>query len=597
MDPQDELVSYYRAELESLHRAGTAFAQRYPRIAGKLELGASGSTDPHVERLIESFAFLTARLQKRLDDRFPELTTGLLGVLYPNLAQAIPPMTIAEFTVDPKRGKLLSGHPIPRGTRLFTSSGDGQLCRFATSYAMTLWPLRVAAAGFVPRAAYDFLEHRSGVQSVLRVRLEPLDCALDELKLSTLRFHLAGEAQMAGMLYEMLLGHVLNVALYDGTTGKAVLLGKDRVRAAGFADDEEVIPCPPQSHPAYRLLQEYFTLPQKFLFFDVDGLDRNPNPRALELLFLLDTLPRERQVISAANFRIGCTPVINLFSQTSEPIRIDHRRAEYRLIADQRRERITEIHSVTSVVASADARDSSATLRPFYDFSEEGSSTSAFWHARQEPALDSTMDGTDTSLSFVDLEFNPRLPPSETVYAHVLCTNRGLAGKIPEGAELSMEEPAPLHSIRCLARPTPTAYPPLGGSSQWALISNLSLNHLSLDHGAHSLAALKKMLKLYSLSDSPEITRQIEGIRALTTRDVVRRVGAGWQGWANGRQTRLELDESFYGGVSLYLFASVLREFFALYGSTSSFSELVIETTQKSVTHRFAALPGRQPRF
>jgi len=597
MDTQENLVTYYRAELESLRRAGSAFAIRYPKVASALELGSHGSTDPHVERLIESFAYLTARLQKRMDDRFPEITTGLLGTLYPHMVQAVPPMTIVQCSPDPTSGKVTSGYTMPRGTQLFAAAEDGVTCRFRTSYDTTVWPLRVVEANFPSKSFADFLDHRNAVQTVLRLRIEPVGCTLDELNFTSLRFFLSGETQLTGMLYELILGHTLNVALFDPATQQVTLLPPESVRAVGFAEGQDVIPYGPQSHPAYRLLQEYFTLPEKFMFFDVEGLDQRPNTNGLELLFLLNTLPRARIALTPESFRLGCTPVINLFSRTSEPIRVDHRRTEYRLIPDLRRERTTEIHSITSVISSTNPQDSTATVRPFYDFSAEDSPATLFWYARHQASEDHTMQGTETILSFVDLNFDPRLPPSQTVYAHLLCTNRGLATQLAEGALLTTELPSPLASIRCLRKPTQTGYPPLGGSSRWALISNLSLNHLSIDEGEHSLAALKKILRLYSLQDLPDVLRQIEGIRGLETRPVLRRMGNDWKGWGQGRQIRLILDESFYEGVSVYLFASVLRQFFALYGSVNSFSEVVVETMQKSTTHHFPPMNSGQPRF
>lgn len=594
MEAQDDLIAYYRAELDALRHSGSAFAARHPRIAAGLELGASGSADPHVERLIESFAYLTARLQKRMDDRFPEITSALLDVLYPNLMQPVPPLTIAQCTADPKRGKITSGYTMPRGTQLFADTADGHACRFQTCYDTTVWPLRVAEAGFVPKTQFDFADTRSDVQAVLRLKLEPQGLAMGELELKTLRFYLNGATQLTGTLYELLLGHCVRVGLYDASTRKTVMLPADAVCAVGFHEGEEVIPAPPQAHPAYRLLQEYFLLTEKFLFLDVNGLELNPSSSALEILFLLETVPRDRVTVSPANFRLGCTPVINLFARTSEPVRVDHRRTEYRLIPDLRREQTTEIHSITSVIASVNPQESSAEVQPFYDFSGDAQGT-VFWYGRRQQTSDTNMGGTDMYLSFVDLQFDPRQPPSTTVYAHLLCTNRGLAQELSEGSLLQMEEPAPLENIRCLMKPTTTAYPPLGGSSRWALISNLVLNHLSLDDSPSSLDVLKKMLKFYSLTDLPEVTRQVEGIRRMETKPVVRRTGAGWQGWAQGTQVRLQVDEAYYSGVSLFLFASVLRHFFALYGSVNTFTEVVLETTQRNVTHTFAPLRSEQP--
>jgi type VI secretion system protein ImpG len=581
----EELLRYYRRELTYLRRMGGEFAALYPRVASRLELGRDECADPQVERLIESFAFLTARLQRDLEGEFPEVTTALLGVLYPQFTAPVPPMAVARFDVDPGQGKLTTGFPVARHTQLFAYTRQEHPCRFRTCYPVTLWPLTVTYAAVEDTGQFDFLDGMANVAAVLRVKLRCDGGDLSELELKRLRFYLNGDRGLTGTLYELLFCHVLGVAaLPDGEAGRPVHLPQGSILPVGFGDDEDVLPYPRQSHPGYRLLHEYFTFPEKFHFFDLDNLHVCLRGTELDLLFLLDHAPAGASAVSAGTFELGCTPVINLFRKTTEPIRLDHRTTEYRLVPDKRRERTTEVHSILSVSASSNAEDETRRFEPFYSYSHgmDGGGDRAFWHARRAVSLNKDISGTEVFLSFLDLDFKPTHPPAQTVYAHTLCTNRELATQLPAGAAFQIEEQAPLFGIACLTKPTLPVQPPLRGETLWRLVSHLSLNHLSLSEGPDSLPALREILKLYSPADSPSAQQQIAGIHSLEARRIVRHVGRdAWRGFCRGTEVTVEFDEELYVGSGAFLLGAVLERFFALYASINSFTQLRIKSRQR----------------
>jgi len=582
----EDLLRYYKDELTYLRRMGGEFARTYPRVAERLELGRDECADPQVERLIESFAFLSARLQRDLDGQLPDVTTALLGVLYPQLVNPVPSMAVARFDVDPGQGKLTTGHTVNRGTRLFAEAGDGVTCRFRTCYPVTLWPLKVTHASFVEPWRFNFLDTMTEVASVLRVSLNVLGGgSLEELELKRLRFYLNADAALANTLYELLFCHARGVALMPEGEQQPVRLPQDSIRPVGFGPEEGVLPYPPQSHRGYRLLQEYFSFPEKFLFFDLDNLDRLRRGKTLDVLFLLDRAPAEQLGVHAETFALGCTPVINLFQKTTEPIRLDHRSLEYRLVPDKRRERTTEVHSILSVSASSTTTDERARqFEPFYSYNHamDGAGQKAFWHLRREHSLNRDIPGTEVYLSFLDLDFKPTRPPAEVVYAQALCTNRELATQLPADAELQTEELAPLLRISCLAKPTQPVQPHLRGASLWRLVSHLSLNHLSLSEGSDSLAALREILKLYASSDRPSTQQQIAGMVGLKCRKVMRRMGLdAWRGFCRGTEVTVEFDEKAYVGSGAFLLAAVLDKFFALYASINSFTQLRAVSRQR----------------
>ncbi|HWS56323.1 MAG TPA: type VI secretion system baseplate subunit TssF [Pyrinomonadaceae bacterium] len=582
----EELLRYYQSELTYLRRMGGEFAALYPRVASRLELGSDECPDPQVERLIESFAFLTARLQRDLDGEFPEITTALLGVLYPQFTAPVPPMAVARFDVDPDQGKLTTGFPVARHTALTAFTRQGHPCRFRTCYPVTLWPLRVAYAGFEDTGQFDFLDASTNVAAVLRLKLH---CEgggdLSELEgLRRLRFYLRGEPRLTSALYELLFCNVLGVAALPTDAGAPVHLPAGSILPVGFGPEEDVLPYPRAAHPGYRLLQEYFTFPEKYHFFDLANLDACRRGATLDLIFLLDRQPSELHGVGPGTFALGCTPIINLFRKTTEPIRLDHRTAEYRLVADKRRERTTEIHSILSVSASSNADDETRRFEPFYSYTHgmDGGEHKAFWHARRAESLNPEVAGTEMFLSFLDLDFEPSMPPAQTVYAHTLCTNRELATQLPDGAALQIEEQAPLFGISCLTRPTYPVQPPLRGQTLWRLVSHLSLNHLSLAEGRESLPALREILKLYSFSNRPSTEQQIAGLVSMECRPVARRVGRdAWRGFCRGTEVTLEFDEEMYVGSGAFLLAAVLERFFALYASINSFTQLRVRSRQR----------------
>jgi type VI secretion system protein ImpG len=612
---QEELLRYYKSELTYLRQMGSVFAERYPKIAKRLELGHEECADPHVERLIEAFAFLTARLQHELDSEFPDITSALLGILSPQLTSPVPSMAIAQFNVDPEQAKMTTGFNIERQTPLFADATDGLYCRFRTCYPVTLWPLKVTEADFENTRNYSFLDMETQVVAALQVKLECLTPAvkLQDLEMNRLRFYLHGEPILVKALYELLFCNLYDVALQIPNAPEPIYLGPEAIRPVGFGLDADVLPYPANAHPGYMLLQEYFAFPKQYLFFDLcldanrsgaklpDLLDPKSPAQTVDVVFLLNRRPPQDLRIDEKVFRLGCTPIINLFTKTTEPIRLDHRSLEYALVPDKRRERTTEVHSILSVSASSNVTDTTQKLEPFYSYNHrmQAANHKAFWHARRMAATRKDLRGTDVVLSFLDLDLKPSLPAMQTVYAHTLCTNRELARELPAGALMQIEQAAPLDPKRpivCLEKPTAPLPPPAKGSTAWRLVSQLSLNHLSLSDGRDSLLALKEILRLYASPDSHVHQQLIDGITEMTCRPVVRHLGAEpWRGFCRGTEVTLTFDEDYYEGSGAFLFACVLNSFFASYAAMNSFTQLVVKSKQREgIWKQWRPMAGEQ---
>lgn len=581
-----DLLHYYLQELAYLRRASSEFSEKYPKVAARLELSEGECPDPHVERLLESFALLSARIQYNIDSHFPLFTSALLDNLYPHYSSPIPSMAIAQFDIDPLQDLPANGHHIAALTPLFTQANEELICRFRTCYPIKLWPLKVTHASFESPAQYDFLgNHIYETMTVLKIRLEVVgEKTLKQLQLDNIRFFLSGIWNEVSQLYEMLFCDVDKIALLSENQTQPIMISADCIQAVGF--DEEVIPFYKHAHPAYRLLQEYFAFPEKFLFFDLINLDKlSFHGKTLDILLLLKKRPKQGLAVNADNFRLGCTPMINLFKRLSEPLRVTHQQMEYRLIADLRREQSTEIHSILKVSASSDEQNEADILQPFFSFRHhyEGKDPHYFWLARRVVCDRKEVTGTDIYLNFVDLNFKPTDMALDVAYAHLLCTNRNIAKQIPVNAMLQIEETAPLQQIFCLTKPTEQRDPPLQGGTIWRLISHLNVNHLSLSSGKESLTALREMLRLYQFAAPHKpIDRQVMGIRNLEVKEITRRIGTEpWRGFVRGFEITLEFDNSFYVGGSAFLLGCVLERFFPLYVSGNSFTQLIIKNTQR----------------
>lgn len=591
----DTLLDYYQRELAYLRNSGAQFAERFPKIAHRLELSRDECPDPHVERLLEGFAFLAARLHRTLDDEYSQLADALLEHVSPYALRPIPSASIIQFAPDPTKGVLGAGYPIPRGTALHTHSDHGDTVHFRTSQLVTLWPLEITEAELLlnENAQRALVDGRA--RAALRLRLRSLKPhALADLAINKLSFYLAAPPTQQAALYDLLIAHAYAISItQNGTAGLRLLPGV-LPQALGFGADEALLPDVDTGHPAHRLLTEYFAFPEKFAFVEIGPLPRMDTGQDLDILIALDKAPPTRLSLQPKYFALGCTPVVNLFPRTSEPLRPDAGKSEYRLVGDAHRERNTEIYAVRRVHAT----DGSQTreLPGYFDYRHgQARDETSFWHARRVASLRSDLPGTDILLSFVDVEFDLSLPVTNTLTAELLCTNRRLAENLPAGALLSLEMAGPVARASLLHKPSPQTMPQLSGSSRWRLVSQLSLNHLSLNGTGKDCDALKEILELHDFNRQRSVRRQINGLSRVTTEPTTAHFGHdAWRGWRNGLEVRIELTQESFVGASPVLFSGVLAHFFALYVHANSFVRTVLTDNDKEIK-TWEPLPGAAP--
>ncbi|MFT4542270.1 MAG: type VI secretion system protein ImpG [Planctomycetota bacterium] len=584
----ESLLHYYNRELSYLRQMGAQFAEAHPKIAGRLRLGSDTVEDPHVSRLIESVAFLNARVRCKLEDEFPELTDAILGVLYPHYLSPIPSMAIVQFECDPG---LTSSYEIARGTGVQTDRSHGDPCRYQTAYPVEAWPIKLTAASLngtpfdAPPAPFT-----NDSVAALRLTLEPLapEGSLAELAPNKLRFFLRSTSQLAHAMYEMIFNDLLGVTVGTSASDRqAVVLGADSVQPVGFGADESLLPYPDRSMPGYRILTEYFAFQKKFLFFDVCDLPAfkfaEGDTKLEVFLYFSRSQSDLEQSVEADSFALGCTPVVNLFKKRTEPIRLSHTKTEYRIEPDARRPLSMEVYSVDHVSAVSPTGERKD-LEPYFGFGH-GLSTEedvTQWYSKREPAVSTETginEGTDVSLRLVDPNFDPSAPGDWILNIETHCTNRDLPSKLPFG----LKEPimqfsdggGPITGINCLTPPTSTVRPEQGRAMMWRVISHLSLNHLSITSGSDGPEALREILSIYNHSDSADNRAVIAGILDVSSHaSAMQVVSQGLPGVVRGTSVQIEFDRARFVGSGLYLFASVLERFLGGYCSINSFVQL-----------------------
>ena len=577
----DSFLPYYSRELDALRRLSGEFAEANPKIAGRLRLGADVVDDPHVGRLLEGVAFLSARAQQRLDDEFPEITDALLGVLYPHYLAPVPSAAIVQLACQPG---LRVPVVVPTGTAIETEPVEGEPCRFRTAYETSLWPVVIESVKLtgLPLAAPTWPGLKQ-VRSSLRISLRTADpeTTFAELGLDRLRFFLRGPPEQSLPLYELLCGHALGIALADGVNdARPTLLAGPRIQPVGFAPEEALTPWSGRSFAGFRLLSEYFALPEKFMFVDFCGLEARSLLQAsnrMEIFVYLDKAAPELEYrLQADPLALGCTPMVNLFARQCEPVPLNGQSSEYLISPDLRRPQAHEVWSVESV-RELRADGTTRPWRPFYrhpaDAMPDGQAGAFNLVRRDSPG---SLRGTDMFLAPFDAALDVDRPADTVLSVDALCTNRGLPAALPFGGGQPVlrlsQGMGGVTGLRCMSAPTASLRAPLREKRAWRLISHLSLGHLSIAGGAGAADSLREVLRLYDLLETPDSRATIASLLSVHSKPGTARVpGARSGSFCRGLDVTLEFEAHAWDSMGLYLLSSVMDRFLALHSTVNSF--------------------------
>ena len=594
-----DLLPHYERELAFLRSHAEEFGRRYPRVAGRLAVSGEVLQDPHVERMIQAFALLSSRIHKRLDDDFPLFAESFLDLLYPHYLRPLPSSSIACFDVGSSASQLSRATTISRGTQLHTRPLRGITCKFRTTSEAQLLPVRVASVSFrgtttaptgtdVPRQATATLS--------IQLELTSPQASWAALGTDRIRLYVDGDPSLVTALRESLTSRVLATMVQTGTVGAWSVDAKAKPTLVGLGEEDALVDFDARSHTAYRLLTEYFAFPEKFNFIDLplpEAALRAPG-RTLGLHLSLGGLRKESddarllEVVGASNLVIGCAPVTNLFSTRADPIRITQASTMHAVLPDGRRAFGHEVYAIDRVyrVHQTAEGETIQTFKPFYslqhdDLLRDGEAMGRYWFSHRN-AVEGQSPGFETEIGLVDLDFDPSAPQTDTLSIDVRATNRDLPAQMSignPGGDLFAEGGGAWREIRLLRKPTPPYRFETGKGLLWRLISQLSLNHLSLT--GSGIDALKEMLRLYDLPRSTINQRTLDGVIAVDYKPAQAFLdGAPFATLVRGTEIRLTVDEQSFVGTGLHLFAQVLDRFFALYVHINSFTQLKLVSSR-----------------
>ncbi|SAL38315.1 type VI secretion protein [Caballeronia arvi] len=579
---EDPVLRYYEAEMRYLRESGREFARAHPDRARMLNLDRVGDRDPYVERLYEGFAFLTGRLQQKLDDELPELTEGLVSLLWPHYLRMIPSLSIVELipvadkherTEQVPAGVTVRSRPIP----VAGNSADGTTqksvqCLYRTTQPVDLHPVRLVQAG--PGVRHDG-------RSIIRLAFQ-LDTAAkrNETDLSRLRLHLSADQPLAFAMHLALTRHVRAIEwrIPEVRDGEALSLDGVTIEPAGFAPAERLWPKPDAAFSGYQLLLEYFTFREKFLFVDVCGLDVHRLPERatrFELEIVLNEAYPNDQHFNKDNVRLFCTPVINLFELDAEPVVIDHHETEYRVIPSSHQGEHIETYSVDAVVGFDHVSAQSFEYVPFSTFRHRGGmmrheSPERYFHTRVRPGTDGLHEtwlifGGHAWESMEDL-------PEESVSLQVTGTNGLLPRKGLREARIDEMTggAAEIAGVRNLVAPTMPLYPPTGDRFQWRVLSHLAPNFLSMMNAE----VLRGALALYDWTNDELNRRRLAGILHVSEK-LLEEVSGG--AVERGVLIEVTLDShAFSSEGDVMLFGELLHRFFERYAEINLYTKLEI---------------------
>ncbi len=571
---------YYQRELTHLKELAVEFSKLHPALAPML----SGQTpDPDVERLLEGCAFLSGMINEKVDDEFPEIVHGLMLLIFPHYLRPIPATTILRF--QPKQG-LMETLKVPAGVQVASIPVEDTSCVFTTCYEVELSPMSITDARLtqVPGKAATL---------ALRFTLEGLD--LSSWEASKLRVHITGGYASAADRYSLIFNNVREITVKPLSGGSRITLPKSALRPVGFSDDEALLPYPRQSFPGYRILQEYFILPEKFFFFDITGLDDwrdRGDGNSFEVIFHLEELKGEPPTFRRDDFVLHATPVINLFSYEADPILLDHQRPEYAILPSGGRPGHYQVYSVNRVVGFVQGTVEEREYLPFELFNPQVEARPVYTVAhRRSPLHDKTE--LYLSVAYPDGSGEPRL---ETLSLDILCTNAALTEKLQLGDISKPTETSPgLATFENIRPPTSPVQPPLGKNLLWRLLSHLFLNYLSVA----DMENLRALIKLYIFTETRDRalvlanTKRVDSITGLNV-DIKNRIVGGVM--MRGQEIQVTLDRtSFAGSGDMYLFGAIMDYFLSGYAEVNCFTRLSIVDSLNKEYYQWPARIGDRP--
>lgn len=585
----NKLLSYYQKELTFLKQHGKAFASRFPKIARRLGMIEGESEDPHVERIIESFALLTSRIHQRLDDDMPELTEALLTTIAPQFLRAMPATCIVSIEPNRQTSGITQKNTIAAGASLFSQHIKDAVCQFQTVYPVVLLPLSV------DQARLHFNEDDLNWHLHLSFQVWSGATVAGE----SLRLFLHGPSNAVNILYTLLCSEINQLSVHQGEAFYP--LKNSTISPAGFKSEEGLIAQDPRVAPIHALLQDYFFFPQKFYFLDIrlpDTFHAAANSIfSFEVVFnrthLNHSMEKMAKIIDTSFFRLNCTPAINLFAQRAEPITLTENTAEYPVIPDLRRQQQMSVWAINHVFiqGNEDLERTILPVQPLFgiDHSRIEGDTGIYWQSFQRETVTAAGAENNVFIAFANRNSQAIVPKFDRVTLSLTCTNKAIPSQMKNGhpdGDFDSDLPLAGLKIRALNRPTRPILPPDKSAVRWRLISQLSLNHMLLS-GSQGVQVLRETLMLYNFHDLPSVTRIINLILHLDVQPITTRlVSNDPQTLARGIAITVTFTHEALNEPEYFLLCCFLDHFLALYAPVNSFTRVTTLIENETHTRR-----------
>ncbi|MER8903987.1 type VI secretion system baseplate subunit TssF [Mesorhizobium sp. M0772] len=616
-------VEYYEEELSHIRGLAAEFADMHPAVARNLSLDTVPCPDPYVERLLDGVAFLAARTRLKVDAERSRFSRSILDVLYPDLVTPAPATAMVVLKPGQQVQTMLAGHVVKRGTRLVSSlqAGLSTRCTFTTAQDMTLFPIAISSVGYfqdrsaLAAAGIGPIAGKAG-EAALRITLARTGKGkLDELALDRLDFYFANRTK-APLIFDAIFGVCSGVGTRpEGKTNPLSPLPPPEM--VGIADAEALMPRTRPTFEGYRLLREYFMMPERFHYARVTGLQ--PVVRkcqaGLEIIFLFRRPVPELADLTPADFDLFATPIINLFERECNIVELDQRKTRQVLHADRTRARDFEIYRVIRV-EDADAEGPDAEIPELFSLGQNRGSGWVYSTERRprRPTEDERRQGvTRTSYAGDDVFLAVSRPvnsqanrPLKRVDIMALCTNRDLA-ILDDTPTLTLEAGDPVETVRLLGalrspQPAIPAALPTGADGEsraddlaWRLVSQLALNFLSLAKEGRGVDPLHALLDLYAERGDPGLARNVRSIVRIDSRAVIERLAIeGPMCFGRGTEVTLHVDQSVLAGQSTLLLSGLLSRLFARHAGINGFVRTRTRLLQKQEDVPWPMTPGNR---
>lgn len=569
----DNLLSYYEQELAFFRRQSKQFAQAHPGAAKSLGLSGESVDDPNIARLIESVAFLNARLQKRLDDRYPELTDNLLGLLFPHFLKPIPSYGIVSIE---QKEIASSKQSIPANIHFEIESEGHELCIFRTCAETTIYPFKLNNVE-VKSAPFDYAKPRQAENAQYVIEIELLtneDASFDQLSIDKIEFFLKGDSQFSLRLYDLIFDESLATVISSDNPENGFILAKDAVKGQGFDGGFDILPYTKKTFGAHKLLNEFFNFPDKFNFITVDLCNKAKyiSGNKLKLFVFLKDAPVDIvRSLSKENIILNCMPIVNLFDTEADPISIEQKKQSNQVVADAS-SKSKQIYSINKVMDATDLE--SVEIPLLYCEKYYTKTTPLRWYVESQWNEKGELI---TEITIIDNSNQVLLQDGRVLGLSVTCSNGNYINSIPSYAELNCRDSISVSGKAIfIKKPAPQAMPLGGFDSSWKLLTHLHLNYNSLLGNEKPLESVKKFFSLYNHTESKKNTAYIESLKNIESIRTVAPIRIDNKNCVvQGTRVIVTIDHKIVSG-GLHLFIKFLDYFFAWFCGFNSFTQLVV---------------------